>query len=424
MPMGQPFMKTRVTCRVCDGSLEPVISFGEHYVSDFPLPGESDGIKAPLELVICRRCRLLQLKHTVPADVMYRNYWYRSGTNQTMREALADIATKSEQLMHLQPGETVLDIGCNDGTLLASYQTGGVYKVGFDPAKNLAPLSRKIADQIVDDFFTTDTFFGEVELRERRAKLVTSIAMFYDLEDPKKFVADVKSVLHPDGLWVVQMSYLPLMLKTNEFGNVCHEHLEYYSLQSFEYLLRLFDFEVVDAELNDINGGSFRTYIRHRTAASSNYGDSTYRQLAMERVQALRAQEIKLGLAETRTYTDFAFWVNRIKDDIVGFVKDQVASGKKIYAYGASTKGNTLLQYFGLDNSLIIAAAERNPEKWGRVTVGTHIPIISEAEARAATPHYFLVLPWHFIEEFKEREKDYLMSGGRFIVPMPHFHLI
>jgi hypothetical protein len=214
------------------------------------------------------------------------------------------------------------------------------------------------------------------------------------------------------------------MLKTNEVGNICHEHLEYYSLQSFEYLLDLFDFEVVDAELNDVNGGSFRAYIRNKSADHSVFGDATYRGLAADRVRALREQEIKLGLDDTRAYTEFAFWVERIKEDVVGFIREQVRHGKKVYVYGASTKGNTVLQYFGLDHTLITAASERNADKWGKVTVGTHIPIVSEADARAAKPDYFLVLPWHFIEEFQLREKDYLLGGGRFIMPMPRFALI
>ena len=417
-------MKTRTTCRVCDGAFVPVLSLGEHYVSDFITPGATDGVQAPLELMLCRRCHLLQLKHTVPAESLYRNYWYRSGTNQTMRSALADIANTTEQLIHLQEGDTVLDIGCNDGTLLASYKTGGIYKVGFDPAENLAKYSRQLADHIVPSFFQAEAFQSDPKLSGRRPKIVTSIAMFYDLEDPRQFVSEVKTVMHQDGVWVAQMSYLPLMLKQNEIGNVCHEHLEYYALESFEYLLNLYDLVVEDVQLNDINGGSFRAYIRNRGANKTIFGDATYRVLAVERTRALREEEIHLGLRELAPYREFAFWVERIKADVVGFIRDQVACKKKVFVYGASTKGNTVLQYFGLDHTLITAAAERNSDKWGRLTVGTHIPIISEAQARAEKPDCFLVLPWHFIEEFQAREKEYLQAGGRFILPAPHFSLI
>lgn len=417
-------MKSRTTCRVCDGALEPVLSLGEQYVSNFLAPDQLDGLKAPLELVLCCQCRLLQLKHTVPADSMYENYWYHSGTNQSMKIALADISAKAEEAIHLRKGDSVLDIGCNDGTLLASYRTPGIYRIGFDPAHNLAVFSRKIANKVVVGFFDGDTFLADHDLQSLRPKIVTSIAMFYDLEEPQKFVADIKRIMHPDGLWIVQMSYLPLMLETNDFGNICHEHLEYYSLQSFEYLLNLHNFALVDVELNDVNGGSFRAYIRNQSADASAFASEPYRREASDRVSAMRQEESKMGLDKIEPYREFAARVERVKKDVSGFIRDNVREKKKVYVYGASTKGNTMLQYFGLDSSVISAAAERNPDKWGKVTVGTRIPIVSEAEARAARPDFFLVLPWHFVNEFTEREKEYLSSSGKFIVPLPHFALI
>lgn len=417
-------MKTWTNCRVCSSPIDPILSLGDQYVSTFLAPEQPDGPKAPLQLVLCRKCRLLQLRHTVPGDVMYENYWYRSGTNQTMRDALADISRTAANLVHLQAGDSVLDIGCNDGTLLASYAVPGVYKIGFDPAQNLAAFSRKAADKILVGFFDAGRFLSEPGLRDLRPKVVTSIAMFYDLEDPQKFVADIRQVMHPDGLWIVQMSYLPLMLTQNDFGNICHEHLEYYSLQSLEYLLGLQGFAIVDAQLNDVNGGSMRAYIRNRTADPNAFGDEAYRKQAAHRLSALRENEAKLGLDSMTPYREFAERVQEIKQRVSGFVKDQVEHKKKVFVYGASTKGNTMLQYFGLDSSVINAAAERNPDKWGMVTVGTRIPIISEAAARAAKPDYFLVLPWHFIEEFKVRESEYLSSTGKFIVPLPQFELI
>ena len=417
-------MKTWTSCRVCRNSVHPILSLGDQYVSTFLAPGEPDGPKAPLELVLCSQCRLLQLRHTVPSEMMYQNYWYRSGTNQTMRDALGDISRAATKLVQLKARDSVLDIGCNDGTLLGSYAMSGVYRIGFDPAQNLAVFSREVADKVVVGFFDADRFLGEPDLRGLRPKVVTSIAMFYDLEDPQRFVSDIRRIMHPDGVWIVQMSYLPLMLKQNDFGNICHEHLEYYSLQSLEYLLGLCGFSVVDAQLNDVNGGSIRAFIRNRAADQNAFGDEAYRKQAADRVSRLRESEAELGLDRVTPYREFAERVQGIKRDVSGFVKDQVERQKKIFVYGASTKGNTMLQYFGLDNSVIKAAAERNPDKWGKVTVGTRIPIISEAEARAAKPDYFLVLPWHFIEEFKMRERDYLSSTGKFIVPLPQFVLI
>lgn len=417
-------IKTRTTCRVCDGKMESILSLGEHFVSNFLDPHESDGEKSPLELMLCHTCYLVQLKHTVPAGNMYQNYWYRSGTNQTMRDALADIANRGEQLIHLKDGGVVLDIGCNDGTLLSSYRTHGIYKIGIDPAENIVNSAKQAADKVVNDFFRAEIFQGDAELSTRCPNIVTSIAMFYDLEDPRQFVSDVKSIMDKDGLWIIQMSYLPLMLKTHELGNICHEHLEYYSLHSLEYLLNMFDLEVVDAELNDINGGSIRVYIRSRSADRSVFGDVTYRQLAAQRVETLRKNELEMRLNNLDPYKDFGVWCERIKRDVVDFITDQVAQGKKVYVYGASTKGNTVLQYYGLNHRVIGAAMERNSQKWGKVTVGTRIPIISEEEGRAANPDYLLVLPWHFLDEFKAREKNYLLGGGRFIMPAPYFSLI
>lgn len=415
-------MKGRTTCRVCEGSVEPILSLGDQYVSTFLAPEQPDGPKAPLELVLCQRCRLLQLRHAVPGDMMYQQYWYKSGTNQTMRDALADISGRATNLMHLTAGDSVLDIGCNDGTLLGSYTVQGLYKIGFDPADNLAPLSRQKADKVIVGFFDADRFISE--LGDHRPKVITSIAMFYDLEEPHKFVNDIRRILHPNGVWVVQMSYLPLMLKQNDFGNICHEHLEYYSLYSLEYLLGLHGFSVVDAELNDVNGGSIRAYIRHGEADPTTIGDAAYRRAAADRLSNLRESEAVLGLDRATPYLEFADRVREIKRRICDFVKNEIVRKKKIFVYGASTKGNVMLQYFELDHSVIGAAAERNPDKWGKVTVGSRIPIISEEEARAARPDYFLVLPWHFIEEFKERESEYLSSIGKFIVPLPEFRVI
>lgn len=417
-------MKTWTNCRVCSSVLDPILSLGDQYVSTFLAPEQSDGPKAPLELVLCQQCRLLQLRHTVPGEMMYQEYWYRSGTNQTMRDALSDISGAATKLVQLKAGDSVLDIGCNDGTLLGSYTVPGLYRIGFDPAQNLAALSREKADKVLVGFFDADRFLADPDIRGYRPRVVTSIAMFYDLEDPHRFVADVRRILHPDGVWIVQMSYLPLMLKQNDFGNICHEHLEYYSLHSLEYLLNLHDFSVADAQLNDVNGGSIRVFIRNRAGGQNAFGTGAYRKQAAERVSRLRESEAELGLDQATPYLEFAERVQGIKRQVHGFIKDQVERKKKVFVYGASTKGNVMLQYFGLDNSVINAAAERNPDKWGKVTVGTRIPIISEEEARAAKPDYFLVLPWHFIEEFKMRERDYLSSTGKFIVPLPQFTLI
>jgi len=407
-------------CRSCGNKrLVPILSLGTMYVSNFvDAPGEKL-VKAPLDLVLCNgknSCSLLQLRHTVALGLMYRNYWYKSGMNKTMVDALADIANKAEQLVELEEEEVVLDIGCNDGTLLRSYGKKGIKLAGFEPAVNLLPYAEKGTTKIINDFFSSKEF--KRHFRNQKAKIVTSIAMFYDLDEPNKFVADIVECLDGAGVWVIQMSYLPSMLEQNAFDNICSEHLEYYSLASLERLLERHGLEVFDVELNDVNGGSFRAYVKHASSNAVKPFDG-----AGNRVKGLRESEKRLGLQEKKTYQRFAGRVNKIKKSVVDFIRKETLKGKKVYVYGASTKGNTLLQYFGLDYRLIKAAAERNPGKWGKKTVGTMIPIISEEQARAEKPDYFLVLPWHFLEEFREREKAFFQSGGKFIVPLPEFRV-
>lgn len=331
-----------------------------------------------------------------------------------MRQALADIVLRVEKKVSLKQEDIVLDIGCNDGTLLRSYQAQGIKLVGFDPAKNLIPEAVVGTTKIINDFFNHRAF--EDCFPGKKAKVITSIAMFYDLDDPNKFVADIAKCLHPDGLWVIQMSYLPLMLQQNAFDNVCHEHLEYYSMASLQFLLKRHQLQVVDVELNDVNGGSFRAYVQPKSKKTSLAG--------LRKVAGLEKQEARFNLHDKETYFKFTERIEAIRKRIYRFIKREIAKGKTVYVYGASTKGNTLLQYFGLDYKLIKAAAERNPDKFGKKTVGTMIPIVSEEEARLAKPDYFLVLPWHFLEGFIRREKKYLKSGGRFIVPLPKMKII
>ena len=338
--------------------------------------------------------------------------------NKTMTDELYGIAAKVESLVELEPGDFVLDIGANDGTLLRGYKIDGINKIGFEPAKNLSIWNKEGTTKIIEDFFNFSDW--QKEFGGAKAKSITAIAMFYDLDNPNEFVADVAKCLDDDGVFIIQMSYLPLMLSQNAFDNICHEHLEYYSLLSLENLLKRHNLEVFDVELNDINGGSFRIYIKHK-----NRGNKVkISKDADERLNSLRNNEKKLGLDNRVIYDEFAKRVYEIKDKVYNFINEEVKKGKRVYVYGASTKGNTLLQFFNLDNNLITAAAERNSDKLGKKTVGTLIPIISEEEARTQKPDYFLILPWHFLKEFRKREKEYLKSGGKFIVPLPEFIII
>ncbi len=400
--------KVRNSCRSCESrDLDHVLNLGNLYVSNFAdSPDPAAWPRVPLELLLCNGCGLVQLRHTTPSEWMYKHYWYRSGVSATMRAALADITKKAVAFAPLRRGDSVLDIGCNDGTLLRSYSADGIRRVGFEPAENLASEAADAAERIVPDFFSAKPVAGE------KFKIITSIAMFYDLEDPNSFASDVASVLAEDGVWIIEMHYLAGMLEANAFDAICHEHLEYYSLLALESVVERAGLRVADVETNDINGGSIRAYVVHRDSPE------TAIPFRMTRVAALRANEKLARFQESGTYAEFGRRIGQIGDRVNRWLSVQRAKGKVLAAYGASTKGNTLLQVYGLDRSIIRCAAERNPDKWGKYTVGSWIPIVAEQDARD-TASVFLVLPWHFLREMQEREKEFIDNGGTLAAPLP-----
>ena len=410
-----------VQCRICKSkNLVPILSLDNQFVSDFLISENPKCSKIPLELLLCDPnsggCGLLQLRHSVPPDMMYKQYWYKSGISTTIKNDLQDIVSKIQKLSDLKNNDIVVDIGCNDGTLLRFYNNKDLIRVGFEPARNLVKEAEVGTNKIINNFFNYDDFHKN--FRNKRTKVITAISMFYDLEDPNKFIDDITKILDPEGVFVIQQNYLLSMLEQNAFDNICHEHLEYYSLFSLENLLKNHNLEVFDVELNNINGGSFRTYIRFRNSSVKPFTGADYR------IKRVREKESKLGLQDKRIYQEFGSRVNDIKEKLLDFIKAEIKKEKKIYVYGASTRGNVTLQFCGIDNKMITAATDKNPEKWGRKTVGSMIPIIPLEQYRKENPDYLLVLPWHFFEEIKEQEKEYFNSGGKFIVPLPEFRIV
>lgn len=400
--MGINIYKERLTCRLCGGPLKTVLDLGNIYLNDFVDEGE-EIVAAPLTLVRCANCELVQLKHTADLDRLYKQYWYKSSLNKGMIISLQDIITNVEKRVELKAGDTVIDIGCNDGTMLSQYSVQGLNKIGFDPALNLAELAK----QHCDTFY--NTYFGDVTITTPMAKAITSIAMFYDLEDPHTFVELIKKSLAQDGIWVVQFTDLLSMFKSNAFDNICHEHLEYYSFKVLKSLFEQHGLEVFDVETNDVNGGSIRMYI-------SWWG----KRAVTKRVEEVLLEEVQYMLSFSDPFKAFAERVETIKQTVTQFLLKAKAENKRVYAMGASTKGNTLLQYFGITPELVGFAAEVNKDKFGKKTVATNIPIISEAEAISFNPDYFLVLPWHFIAGLLKIHKQYLEDGGKLVVPMPN----
>ncbi len=403
--------------------MKELFTLGELYVSDF-IKDETTGQKHELKLVLDEKTGAARLEKSAPLDTMYGKYWYRSGINTTMREELKSIVDSITKLMPLKENDVWLDIACNDGTLL-SYVPKTMIKIGIDPADDsYKNESEKQANAIVQDYFSKKAY-ESTRFGSQKAKIVTCIAMFYDLDNPLPFLADVYDVMDDSGLFVLQLSYTPLMIKQLAFDNICHEHIYYYSLTSIRRLLERNGFKIMDCQLNDVNGGSFRIYVmKGLTSNVEKFYTQPYRDVCEFRLASLYALEESLKLEEKETWVEFFNKIEKLKKEVVDFVKEEKGCGKTIWGYGASTKGNTLLQYFGLDHTLIDGVAERSPYKWGLKTVGTNIPIYSEDEMRKAKPDYLLVLPWHFINEFRKREEEYLKGGGKFIVPCPTFKII
>jgi hypothetical protein len=403
------------SCRLCGSAdLLLVLDLGEQALTGvFPASVEEHVSEGPLVLVWCSSCTLLQLAHSYEPTEMYGdNYGYRSGLNRSMVLHLTRKALGLEELVGLSPGDVVLDVGSNDGTLLGAYATGSVRRIGIDPtAARFADYYPSDA-QIVADFFSVAKYR---EVSDDPARIVTSIAMFYDLEDPVAFARDIRACLAPDGVWHFEQSYMPSMLRSTAYDTVCHEHIEYYSLATVRRILDEAGLEIIDVRFNRVNGGSFAVTAGH---AGSRFAPSRVL------IDWFVAQEERIGLDTPGPFRRFEERIFQHRTDLTQLITTLRSSGASVMGYGASTKGNVLLQFCGFGPTHIEAIAEVNEDKFGRVTPGTGIPIVSEDEMRARRPDYLLVLPWHFRDGIVEREEEYLRSGGRLIFPLPEIEIV
>ncbi|WP_225732160.1 MULTISPECIES: class I SAM-dependent methyltransferase [unclassified Nocardia] len=413
-------------CRVCGNTrLETVVDLGTMALTGvFPAADAADVPRYPLELVRCVRpepsaadpdeCGLVQLRHTANFDEMYSaGYGYRSGLNRSMIDHLGHRVARIRARIDLSPDDLVIDIGSNDATLLKWYPPGAASVVGIDP---LAAKFREFYPphlRVVPGFFGTPAVADA--LNGKRAKVITSVAMFYDVPDPLGFMRAVRDALTDDGIWVLEQSYLPAMLATTSYDTICHEHLEYYTLDQIEWMARRSGFTVLEVERNTVNGGSFAlTLAKHGTPAHADAAA----------LAGMRAEEAALGLHGPQLYADFAKRVDQHRDRIRDFFDRSRQAGLCTLGYGASTKGNVLLQYCGIGPAELPCLAEVNPDKFGKFTPGTAIPIVPEAEARAQAPDQFFVLPWHFRTMLVEREREFLESGGRLVFPLPELGVV
>ena len=403
-------------CRLSTSpNLIPVLSLGEQELTGY-FPASKDEVvtRGPLDLVWCPESGLLQLKQSYSPDEMYgMDYGYRSGLNQSMVKHLTSKIRKLERVYALKPGDIVLDIGSNDATSLKAYTTTGVKRIGCDPTGVKFKEYYTDGITLIPDFFTARLYQDQVG--EQKAKIITSIAMFYDLDDPASFGRDIAQILAKDGIWHFEQSYMPSMLRMNSYDTICHEHIEYYSLTPIKSLLEKNGIKILDVQMNAVNGGSFAV-----TAALL----SSPLQPNHAIIDWLLEQEERMGLMTPRPFRHFEERVFEHRHNLMQLVHTLNADGKTIFGYGASTKGNVLLQFCGFTDKDIPCIAEINPDKFGRFTPGSRIPIISEAEASARKPDYYLVLPWHFKSGILAREEAFLAQGGQMIFPMPEIEIV
>jgi SAM-dependent methyltransferase len=405
--------------------MKKILELGDHYVSDFMKPNAEMRETKPwsLDLYLDETIGAVRLDGVAPLDKMYGQYWYRSGINTSMTKQLGEIVSEITSRVKINDGDIWLDIACNDGTLLRQVPDNMI-KLGIDPADDsYLEESSKVAE-VKQDFFSREAY-DSLGHGGEKAKVITCIAMFYDLNDPRPFIRDAHSILADDGVFVLQMSYTPLMLKQLAFDNICHEHVYYYDLRSIRKLFASEGFVLRDCSLNDTNGGSFRVTFQKDTSDEKTFATQQVRDVCGFRISSTLAYETQQwDITDEKLWKEFGDNIWDLKIQVLEFLHKAKEEGKKVYGYGASTKGNTLLQLFEITPDLVTAIAERSPYKFGLQTVGTNIPIVSEAEMRAANPDYLLVLPWHFIDEFVKRESDFIAKGGKLVVPCPTFQVI
>jgi hypothetical protein len=401
-------------CRICANTeLTTLLELGNQYLTGvFPRSKDESLTRGPLTLVKCsggdETCGLVQLEHSYDSTEMYGDkYGYRSSLNKSMVDHLFDKVRKLSKRVNLVPGDSVLDIGSNDGTALSFYASD-LTRIGMDPTAAKFRDHYAPGIHIIEDFFSADGF--DTAFSGLKPKIITSIAMFYDLDHPLEFVDQICRVLHDHGIWHLEQSYLPSMLDTTGYDTICHEHVEYYALSQIDWMMRRSGLRVIDVELNDVNGGSFGVTVCKAGAPFRANIDGIKRIFEGENARALR------------TDTPFEHFAGRVRDHreaLPALLHQLTDDGNLTLGYGASTKGNVILQYCGIGEDTIPFIAEVNPDKFGACTPGTWIPIISETDAHAMSPDFFLAMPWHFRRNLMKREGEFIARGGRMIFPLP-----
>lgn len=413
------YRETLLCCLCGNSNLELVLDLGVQALTGvFPKSVNDPVGGGPLQLARCAggpdTCGLVQLRHSFdPAALYGSGYGYRSSLNPSMVTHLGELVASVRTHVQLNPDDVVLDIGSNDGTLLSFFEPGGPVLLGMDPSAIKFRSYYRPDIEVLSDFFSAARFHEAFP--GRKAKIVTSIAMLYDLEDPQAFVREVEQILADEGVWHFEQSYLPAMIQANAYDTVCHEHLEYYALKQIDWMMKRAGLKIIDVHINDVNGGSFGVTVAKSTSRFSE---------SRAHIAQMLAAEEKMGLGTSAALLQFARNVASHKKELKAMLSSLKAAGKRVFGYGASTKGNVLLQYCGLGPEDIPFIAEVNEDKFGAVTPGTHIPIISETEARAMKPDVFLVMPWHFRQHITVKESEFLNQGGELLFPLPRPEIV
>lgn len=409
--------KYKKNCRVCSGDLEDVISLESQFLSPTFVKSNINNklseIKIPLTMCICKNkeCSLVQLRETTDPNLLYTDYFYRSSTNPMMLDDLKRVVEKSQDFVELKKDDIVVDIGANDCSMI-SFFPKNTQRIGVEPASNIdwSGVDKDIT--IINDFFPSKKFKNY--MGEKKASIFTSCAMFYDLDDPNSFVKSIKENLDDDGVWCVQLSYVLLMIKNLNFYDICHEHLEYYSLHSLQFLMDKNGLDIVHAETNHVNGGSALVFIKHKRSNSTK----------TKELNQLISLEKEMNLSSAKVYKEFFLEMKKLSSTVTNFIKNENNKKKLVIGLGASTKGNVLLQFFGITKVMLPYISEKQEMKVGLKTLGSDIELISEARARSLNPSCMLMLPWYFKKEILAREKEYLDNGGSILVPMPYAHIV
>mgnify|MGYP006107356505 FL=1 len=403
-------------CRCCNkNALKNFFDFGKMNLStEFPIINAKKSKKIPMNVKICNNCKLIQLQHNYDLNQLYnKDYGYKSGVNLTMNQHLESITKDVEKIIKFKKKDIVLDIASNDGTLLKKYKNKYLVRFGIDPTISKFKLDYPKTYLKHAGFFSKNVFTKKTE--GKKAKVITSVAVFYDIPEPNIFTENISKILDKDGLWVLEQSYFVSLLKNNAYDSLCHEHLTYFIFSQLETILKKNNLKVFNIILNQMNGGSIRFFICHE---KSQFKINNINIDKIKKVERIYLKKINNNLK------NFVNTIKKSRVELKKLIKKIISKNKRVHLYGASTKGNIILQFCNISKNIIPYAADRNKDKWNRMTPGSNIPIISEENSRKINPDYYLVMPWHFKKEIIKREKFFLKNGGKLIFPLPKLHIV